>query len=212
MKSRKNKGKMKGSTRSAAQKLVDQLQAFAKEWSEKHNNLVKTVNELGQAQQNIAKAAATEIGKLMANHQMVTNSVATSVDQLDLNVLAMARILKEIFGHLVQADHFFRKIDPNLNIDDAETETLKAEAQKWLEDVTSEAFRQVQEERAAEEEKRKAEAQMAKEEAEKAARAKAEAEKMEAELRAADSSDKGRQIGGGGGGVEIPEGADVFGG
>lgn len=170
---------------------------------------------LNEQQQNIAKFAAGEIGKIMASHQATTQQISEAVEHLDMNVLSMSEVLLEVFGQLTQIDTFLRRLAEkhciSLDLSDGELSIIKAEGQKWFDDVVRSSFVRVHQKREEEDRRRAEEVQKAKEEAEKAAKAKDEAERMEQELRASEQKGEIQQISGGQG-VAIPEGADVFGG
>lgn len=203
------------------EQLLDRLKSFGEAWEKKQNELVAKHNELAKAiqevqagQQKIAVFAAQEVGKLLAQQQVLARELGKSIDHLDLNVLASAEILKEIFGQLTQIDTLFNKWQAEsgktIEVAEADIEVIKKQAEDWFKDVTASAFRTIQQRREEEEKARLEAEQKAKEEAEKAAKDKAEAEAVEQEMLKGEAGVQ--QVGAGGPGSEIPDGAEVFGG
>lgn len=190
-----------------------------KELIAKHNEHVEKLAEIEKRQQQIAIFSAQEFGKLMAHSQHSTGEIAKSIDHIDLNVLATAEILKEVFGQLSQIDCFIKKLTPEgkvLDLSEEEVENVKKEASEWFSSTVGSAFRTVQQKRAEEEQARLAELEKAKKEAEEAAKKietdQTEKEKAEKALAEAATQERSIQTVSGGPGADIPEGADVFGG
>ena len=184
---------------------------------DKHNEIAKAQVESEKRQQQIAIFSAQEFGKLLAQQQGIANEVGKSIDHLDMNVLATAEILKEVFGQFAQIDELLKRTGGSgisLDLSESETEDIKTKALTWFKDVVSSSFQIVRARRDAEEKARMEALQAEKEAAEKAVADKTEAEKVESELLAAQAVDRGIQAVGaqGGPGAPIPEGADVFGG
>lgn len=203
--------------------IVKQQRDKVKEVVEKHNELTAKLSDVEKRQQQIAVFAAQEFGKLMAQTRTTTQSLVDSIDHLDLNVLSMVEILKELFGQITQADHFFKKLahgdlppvpgnDP-LELSEEEIKQVKDEAETWYNDVVASAFKKVQDRRAEEDRRRAEELKKQKEAAEQAAKDEQEKRTVEKELQSAAEQERGVQVvGTGGPGAAIPEGADVFGG
>jgi hypothetical protein len=59
--------------------------------------------------QRVTEFTAAEIGKNQAQFQLITDEYGRSISMMDLNVLALAEIMKEVFGQLAQVDAFFKK-------------------------------------------------------------------------------------------------------
>jgi uncharacterized protein YdcH (DUF465 family) len=189
-----------------------------KELVAKHNEMAEKLVETEKRQQQIAIFSAQEFGKLMAQNQHVATSFANSIEHIDLNVLATAEVLKELFGQLTQVDRFIKKVanGTDLDLTEAELTEVKTEAEGWFKDTVASAFKAVLEKREAEDKARLAELERAKKEAEVAAKAtveaKTEAETVEKALGDAAIQERGIQTVAGGPGADIPEGASVFGG
>ena len=199
--------------------IVNSQNDKIKELIAKHNAQATSLAETEKRQQQIALFSAQEFGKLMAQQQHIATEFSKSIEHIDLNVLATAEILKEIFGQLSQIDCFIKKVanGANLDLSEAEVEVVKKEATEWFQNTVASAFKTVRERREAEEKARLEELERAKKEAESAAQATADAKK-EAEvaekalLDAATQERSIQTVGAGGPGADIPEGADVFGG
>lgn len=203
----KNKGKMKNSTKAGPKKVlpVDKAVAIIEKLEAKVNEVVKRHNELAEQQQKLGQFVAMEFGKLGAMYQLAINQITESIEHLDLNVLATAEIVKELFAQTYQLIAHVSPVQLG--------EEAVAAAQAQFDAMVASAFEKVQKLRAEEEEKRQADALKAKEEAAKAAKEaqdKTEAERAEAELQKAAAPDLAPVAGGPG--VDAPEGADVFGG
>ncbi len=144
---------------------------------------------------------------------------ASSIDQLDNNVLCAVSVLREVFGQLSQIDEVLKKSEISMDVD---IEAIKEKASKWFADVVASGFKKV-----AEDKRKVAEIAKAREAAAKAASealAKEEADKTkmvtqekteqaaaESELKAAESPSFSAPTTVGAGG-EYPEGAQIFGG
>lgn len=212
--------KIKQSFSKGANKFLEQLEKFAKQWNSKldevitkHNVLATRCKAIEETQEKIAKFAALEFGKIQAGHQHVTNEFAKSIDVLDLNVLTSAEILKEVFGQLQHIDELLKQ-DPVLATATVDLEAAKKQAETWYGEVTKAAFHRVQDMRAEHQRQREAEDLRAKEAAEKAAEEKANQEETSkaAEILRTAEAQTVHQTDGSGPGSEIPEGAEVFGG
>lgn len=184
----------------------------------------KRIGELEKLQQKIATFAAAEFGKVLGHQQTVAMEFANTTNHIDMNVLALAEVAKEIFGQLAQIDHVLQtsivkpstdsgdlKLDLNIPDGEASIETIKTKAVEWYNQVTKSAFKIVNAQREQHAEKMRQEEAALKKEAEEAAQAKTEAEVVEKELRSAEAPGV-LMPASGGEGSNIPEGADVFGG
>jgi hypothetical protein len=190
-----------------------------KELVTRHNAIVENVAEVEKRQQQIAMFSAQEFGKLMAQQQHIATEFSKSISHIDLNVLATAEILKEIFGQLSQVDRFIKKLANGANIEltESEVEEVKKEGVEWFQDNVNTAFKLVRDRCEAEEQARLNELEKAKKEAEIAAKTtvgeKKEAEDVEKALQEAVIQERCIQtVGAGGPGANIPEGAEIFGG
>lgn len=188
--------------------LIDKVDRFGASWEAKHNEVIEKFNQMANSvellkemQQKIATFAAGEFGKLAAQQQMVVQQFGNSLEHLDMNVLATAEILREVFGQLSQVDDVLKRVSPDIEMDDEKIESLKAQATEWMREVTSAAFIVVQQRKVAEESTRKV--------AEESATQKIEMETIEKELAATTGIQQ--VLSTGGQGSDIPEGADVFG-
>lgn len=201
---KKNKGKPKSKNPAIIDELI-----------KKHNTMVEQIAEIQKTQQQIAKFAATEFGKMLAAQEAFRLRVNESIGHLDNNVLATAEMVKEVFGQLSQVDLLLGKLgtktEVGLTLTDEETAHVKTQAEEWYTSVMSASFAAVRERLLKEAEEHAAAAQKAKEEAEKAEADKSEVERVEQELQRASTDDRIPQFSGGEG-ADIPEGADVFGG
>jgi hypothetical protein len=214
----------KGKGKGVAHKILDDMAKFEVRWTAKqeeivakHNDLVTHMAGLEAAIKSIGSAAGTEIAKLVTGQELRDREFGGALSGLDLNILAMAEIVKEIFGQLSQIDtlfdRIFSKADLGASLSEDDRTGIKAKAEEWLKQVTISAFSTVQNRFAAEAKARQEAEQAAKEEAEKAASAKQEAERVEKELQQAEATD--RSLVGtttGGAGTSFPEGADIWGG
>lgn len=82
---------------------IDIIQAV-KEIADKHNNLAAHISAVEGVVNNTAAFAASEIGKLGGLSQRHFNALDQSVNAIDLNVLALAELSKEVIGQLTQVD------------------------------------------------------------------------------------------------------------
>ena len=202
----KSKEKGKGETGIAkvvrfAEELRKEYVAFRTEWKDKFNNLSERFEK-------IVMAVGQQMAGLNANQQIHGNVI----ERLDINIQAVDRNVREVFGRFEQIDVFLQKA--GIKFDDLTQEELAAikdEAHKTYEDTSKESFRQVREERkAAIEENRKRAVEAQRKAAEEAVEKK-EAEAAEQELQNAEqppmlAEPPSEQ------GAKIPSGADVFGG
>lgn len=212
---------------------VDIIKAV-REIADKHNDLAAHFTALEGMVNNTAAFAASEIGKLGGTSQRHFNDIDRSMNAVDLNVLALAELSKEVVGQLTQVDVIFRKLDKSLkfllgnnpaiqtqidkafDLSEAEISEVKANAEKWYGDLVASAFKTVRAridtEDAARREKEAAATQEAKEAAEKAAADEAETKAVEAEIQRANIDDLSvASATSGGSGSPFPVGAEIFG-
>lgn len=197
----------------------DSMRSKMEELIAKHNALAGEIEGIKKLQQQFMMFTAQEMGKATAQQQAIASELGSTIDHLDVNVLSLAEVMKEVFGQLQQIDHIFQNakvvsaeggyaLDVDV-IKDADVPGIKEGAQKWFDTVVASAFKTIQDRRAEEQRVAEENARKAKEEAERAAKDKSEKELVEKEL----ARESGvQQIGAGGLGADIPEGADVFGG
>jgi hypothetical protein len=205
------------------------------EIAEKHNELGTHLAAVDTLARNAAAFAASEIGKMGGTVQHQLNIVGQATNAIDLNVLALAELTKEVVGQLTQIDTIFKKLagklksvlgdDPavQLKIDESfdlsadEVSQVKENAIKWYTEMVAFAFKSVQDRLAKEDQERKeAEAaaqKAARETAEAQAAAEAEPKTVEDELRKANMDELTVAAHtSGGSGSPFPDGADIFGG
>lgn len=186
---------------------------------ERHNEMAANVAACEQMLRTLLTTVGSEIGMLKANFELLVRESDRMWAGLDRNVLALAEIIKEIFGQLSRFDFFFQKMSSaarvSLRLDEDESARLQIDASRWYQQVTAQAFETVRTRFAEEEQKRMAQA-VAEEAARKAAEQAAvdtdERNRVEAELRSAAASDRSVTVEIGGAGAPIPDGADIFGG
>lgn len=213
---------------------VDVIKSI-QEIADKHNEMAAHVSAVEALAKNAATFAASELGKMGGNVQQHLSILGQATHNIDLNVLALAELTKEVVGQLTQVDTIFKKLGGKLKlllgnnpavqlkIDEAfdlsaeEISHVKAEAVKWYSDMVAFSFKTVQERLAKEdrerEEQEAAAAQAAKEAAEAQEAAATEAQIVEAELKKANLDDMSVAAHtSGGSGSPYPDGADIFGG
>ncbi len=200
---------------------VKKLNERLKELTNKHNNLVTQVEGMNQALRQIVKLATAQLGSFEGRQQAAINEFDRTMTGLDRNVLALAEMMKEVFGQLEQTDFFFARLSEkvagaNLLLLSPEDQILlKAQALEHYKDVTAAAFERVRVRLVdeAKEHAAKAESeQRAKEAAEKLAADAEEAERVRLACEQAEKVDRSGVTESGGAGATIPDGADIFGG
>ena len=180
-----------------ADRMLGMLKEFAKDWEGRQKELVTKHNEMAsqlaaqeQLTKNVANFAAAEFGKMQARLNVWFQSVEGALHHHDVNDIAAAELLKEVFGQLTQIDFFLKKAGSVPELSDEDVAGIKKEAVEWYDDLLKSAFKtaneKVEQERLAVEEARKAEQARIASEKEKAAVDKSEAERMEAELQKAE--------------------------
>jgi hypothetical protein len=207
------------------------------EVQDRHNDLAAHIVAVEGLAKNTASFAASEIGKLGGMSQHHFNELDQTVNAIDINVLALAEVSKEVIGQLTQVDSLigrlhlavdaalcatvpgsnhnnFRKA---LELAESDIYTIKVNAEKWYGDLVASAFKTVRERISAQDatrrEKEAAAAQEAKEAAEKAAADEAEGKAVQAELQKANTDDLTVAAAiSGGVGSPFPDGAEIFGG
>ncbi len=221
-------------------KIEAQQNGKIAELVKKHNDLVASNAALEKMLQQVMGFTASEMGKHQGTITSHIGTLARSVDGLDLNVLALAELAKEMVGQLTQVDAIFKrfhetvgsllsthmtneetaKYNAALELSEEEIANVRTEASEWYKKLVMSSFKTVQERRAAAEKeaaeaeaKAKEEAKAAAEAAEKAEQDKTEAAVVNGELKAASEAERtvvANQSGGPG--SAFPEGADIFGG
>lgn len=207
---------------------------------EKHNGLAAAIAAQEQVLKQIAGFTASELGKFQGETVSRFNTIARSLGGMDLNILALAEMAKEIVGQLTQTDTLFKKLHKAvadisvdhmtneksqtysvaLELTEAEIAEVKSSALEWYQDLVSSSFKKAQERADAQEKealekeaKEKAAALEAAVKAEEAAANKTEKETVESELKAASEAERSIVTDKSGGpGSAYPEGADIFGG
>lgn len=79
------------------------------EVSTKHNDLAAHLAAVEGVTNNVAQFTASEIGKLGGTMQQQMNIVGQATNAIDLNVLALAELMKEVIGQITQVDAIFKK-------------------------------------------------------------------------------------------------------
>lgn len=201
------------------------------EVSTKHNDLAAHLAAVEGVTNNVAQFAASEIGKLGGTMQQQMNIVGQATNAIDLNVLALAELMKEVIGQITQVDVIFKKLHQGvrrlatsnhldistfsdvLDLADSEIAQVKADAEKWYQQMVASSFKAVRERLEKDDQERKAQEAAVAAEAEKKAAEVAEASVVEAELKkaAVDELSIARHTSGGSG-SPFPDGAEIFGG
>lgn len=192
-----------------ADKMLGMLKEFAKDWEgrqkemvDKHNEMAAQLAAQEKLTQQVANFAASEFGKMQARLNLYFESIDGALHHHDVNDIAAAELLKEVFGQLTQADLFFKRLagkleggEALLEIAEADASSIKSDTLTWYHDLVRSAFKTanevVEQQRKAAEESRKAEQAKVAAEKQKAAEDRAEAERMEAELQKAEGQDRG---------------------
>jgi hypothetical protein len=184
--------------------LSSKIHTFSKDLADKYNNL-RAASDEG------FKRAAFEFGKLWGNQQ----SIAESVDHIDLNVLVVSRLFNDLYRRFSRIDAALKKLEELAGETlVSEQQALDAEAagDALRTEETKKAFAEAHAARAEELARREEAAAAEKKNAKAAAEAKTEAERAEKALREAETELVTDAASGGGKGSDIPEGAQVFGG
>ena len=100
-----------------AHNVLDKLAKFEMGWSTKQGELVAKHNELAAqitavegVVKNIAAYTAAELGKFQGIVVGQIQQVGQALAGLDLNILALAEIQKEVFGQLTQIDAVLQRM------------------------------------------------------------------------------------------------------
>lgn len=219
----KNKGTQRGAIKATVKDLQEKWKTFSTRVAAEQNSLRKevagAVADIQDRFKKIVVATGQQLAQLQANQQVHSEVI----EQLDINVQAVAKMHLENYGRFEQIDVLIAKYVSEgevLDITQDELAEIKVRATESYEATMSECFRQVREERAAAvEEQRKAadqarqeqaDAVEANEKAKKEALDKTEQEFAESALEEAEAPNLSTTVGGQGSG--IPAGADVFGG
>lgn len=184
--------------------LLGKLKEFAGLWEGRQRELVTKHNEMAaqlaaqeQLVKKVAEFTAAEIGKTQARLNMYFESIEKALHHHDVNDLAAAEMMKELFGQLTQVDLYLKRIadETKLALSESDIVGIKADATEWYDSVVKSAFTHANETiaKAQDEalEARKAEQAKIALEKEQAAADKTEAERMEAEFIRADRQDRG---------------------
>jgi hypothetical protein len=216
-------GKSKGHQKGEVGRL---LKTVKEEWKEFRKNVVKgsedfqkqwadKFNDLNDRFKKLTIGMAQQLAGMGANQQIHSDVI----EKLDINIQVISKMMKDIYGRIGQVDVVMERsdIEFDLEMSNMELEAIKAARDTLFQDVMTESFRIVHEERKASIEQRRKEAEKAAEEAEEAKEAQAEAievSESEGAQKALEEAERPTLIKepGGPGEVEIPEGAEVFGG
>ncbi len=209
-----------------AHQVIDKLHQFEVSWQAKQNELVKKHNELASQivaiealVKQVAGFAASEIGKF---HGTMSRHIATlgrTTQGLDLNVLALAEIMKQVIGQLTQVNIIFEKlrfsnsINHALDLTESDLGQIKSDAESWFKELMATAFKTARE--AIETAEKEAMEQEAKEQEKAAEIAFSQEEQLIIEEELKNSARLERKVAtttSGGPGSDFPEGADIFGG
>ncbi len=209
----KSKGKQKGDFDAKVKALEERFSSLreflnekVKELVTKHNALAQDIEAIKLEQQKIALAASTDVRNIATGYQAMRSSVIDSIETIDINIQGMGEVLRETFGQLEVLSTSLTKKDLLLDLENLSTEelaTLRRDANdaygesiaRGLKKARADRQRELEEKAAAE---TPPEAPVMDEQA------------IEKELR--DSEAPAVSAVSGGGGADIPEGADVFGG
>lgn len=75
----------------------------------KHNEMGAGIHALEQLVNQVAGFTASELGKFQGTSEQHIKQLARSLSGMDINLLALAEIAKEIIGQLTQVDSIFKK-------------------------------------------------------------------------------------------------------
>lgn len=179
--------------------LLDRHKQFVEQWAEKFNLRGTQFDEFKQA-------VIMQFGHTEANDRVF----AQSLDKIDTNVLAFAKVLRAIYGQLEQIDEFLKIILDKLDLKAEELpinlDDIRDRAEAMTRMAIATAFNEVFEEKKAHEQAQIAAEKMAREQAKKDQE---EAKVAEEALREAEAPQLDPLAGGRG--ADIPEGAQVFG-
>lgn len=204
-----------------------------KDIGEKHNGLAAHVAALEGVVNNTAAFAASELGKIGGTSQRHFTELDRTVSAIDLNVLALAELSKELVGQFSQVDVLLKKlgeklkfvfaaspeiqteIDKIFQLTQVEISEIKTSAEKWYGDLVASAFKTVRARMEAEDVARRENetaAQEAAAAAEKVATDQAEVKAVETEIQKANAEDLTPAAAvSGGAGSPFPVGAEIFG-
>jgi hypothetical protein len=157
----------------------------------------------------------------LGDQQVKTEILIESFDRMDVNVLSLVHVCKEVFGQLSQIDEMLKLVDPATDgktLDErVDTEHIKSSAEAWFKEVVASAISKVLHDRAENKKKREEEAKAAEKAKEEDDAVRAEAAVAEAALKEAEDPAAVRGMMKDTAvldeaGSFIPEGAQVFGG
>lgn len=221
----KNKGHQKGEVGRLLKTVKEEWKEFRKNVIVQHEDFQKQwadkFNDLNDRFKKLTMGMAQQLAGMGANQQIHSDVI----EKLDINIQVISKMLKDLYGRLEQVDVVLKRpavmdgqnIGFDFEMSDQELEVLKGARDTTFQDIMAESFKIVHEERKAALEQRRKEAEEAAEEAEEAKKAQAAAVEVvesEAAKEALEEAERPNlvQEPGGPGEVDIPEGADVFGG
>lgn len=180
----------------------------------KHNELAAQIGSIEELFGKLTAAITGQFGNLEAYTQGNFDRIGRSLGGMDMNILSLAEVVKEVYGHMSQFSTLLTRTGADLKIEEEEMGTIKEAALQWYQNNVASAFRKVRKDMEEADKAAQAEQEKAKKEAEEASKAKTEAETIEQELRNAETVDRGISLTpvSGGGGAEFPPGAEIFGG
>lgn len=91
-------------------KIEAQQNGRIAEIAKRHNDLAAAITAMEQMLKQVAGFTASEMGKFQGETASRLGILARSVDGVDLNVLALAEMAKEMIGQLAQVDTVFKKV------------------------------------------------------------------------------------------------------
>lgn len=209
-----------------AHQVMDKLRQFEASWQAKQNELVKKHNELASQivaiealVKQVAGFAASEIGKFYGTMSKHIMTLGRTTQGLDLNVLALAEIMKEVIGQLTQVDAMFKKLRNSdsaknaMDLTEEDISQVKTDAESWFKDLMTSAFKTARDAIEAAEKEAVEKENKEQEKAAEIAFSKEEQIAIEEELKnSARLENKIATNLSGGPGSDFPEGADIFGG
>lgn len=199
---------------------VAKIENKQREIAQKHNDMAAQLAAMEGLTKQIAAFTASELGKIGGTLQRQIRSIGEATNAIDVNVLALAEVLKEIISYITQIDYSlsaFRVTGNNsdIEINSAMFAVIKETASNRYKELVAASFKVVQDRLDQEDKERQAkeiaEAQLAKEAAEKAS-AIEESKRIETELQRAHLAERAIVPSvSGGAGSPFPQGAQIFG-
>lgn len=108
------------------------------EIANKHNDVVAKVAAIEGMVSQVAAFTASETGKFQGTVQGQMQTLGQSMSGIDLNVLALAELNKEVIGQLVQIDAIFKKLHGSVLNLFANTHTLLGDGSGAVRQLTNE--------------------------------------------------------------------------